>query len=186
MVAFVDVPLIHSHLGRSSILKNNSLRIRRICKQTSHTPSGPAVLADCTNRPDRRLHPTKREIIILCLQRRSHPQTDSQHPPTLPPLGFVGTARVSRSRDSLCRFSVPLSLRPRVRPSYFYQRNSICIFSVCKSCAITRLSLEERSRPLLRRKPLVSFRLVENIVPEQSLYAFEMKVGAFRISQLHL
>ena len=29
----------------------------------SRTPSGPAVLADCANRPDRRLHPTERQTI---------------------------------------------------------------------------------------------------------------------------
>lgn len=41
----------------------------------SRTPSGPAVHADCINRPDRRLHPTHHLIITLCLQRGSHPQT---------------------------------------------------------------------------------------------------------------
>jgi hypothetical protein len=40
----------------------------------SRTPSGPAVPTDCINRPDRRLHPTTRQIINSHLQCGSHPQ----------------------------------------------------------------------------------------------------------------
>ena len=35
---------------------------------------------DCINRPDRRLHPTERQIITLCLQRGSHPQRPFRWP----------------------------------------------------------------------------------------------------------
>lgn len=44
---------------------------------SSRTPSGPAVLNGCTNRPTRELHPTLRQIGKSPLQRGSHPQRAS-------------------------------------------------------------------------------------------------------------
>lgn len=71
----------------------------------SRTPSGPAVHADCINRPDRRLHPTHHLIITLCLQRGSHPQTPFAYPP------IIGHWASSWHRPKADMPSQPASLR---------------------------------------------------------------------------